>query len=296
MRFNVIDILKIEVGLSFEMSRPWRFFNGVTCHSNMSTNNGCVSHCWPWPPHTSYPWRGRGYWWRPWARCCRCPRRPGGAAAVSPREQGVGWSYAESRPTSARWGSDQDLKLVSPLWWCCAVPGMPGWPVPCVAWRCRAGKPSDVDPHKQAPTQALCCDAPAASSAVVFEDDRLYTTSPGYGTPQHDGRPSPTVPLHNTRICEALISTPPHPHTTVGPIYAVAAFVGKDDVLPLSVPPLSMQNSPVVSCNAVSLCETLSNVRSTTVQMDGDQTTSYRGVGNGQVVGSHCLPGCCGGW
>ena len=63
---------------------------------------------------------------------------------------------------------------------------------------------------------ALCCDAPAASSAVVFEDDRLYTTSPGYGTPQHDGRPSPTVPLHNTRICEALTSTPPHPHTTVG--------------------------------------------------------------------------------
>ena len=47
-----------------------------------------------------------------------------------------------------------------------------------------------------------------------------------------------------------------------------------------------MQNSPVVSCNAVSLCETLSNVRSTTVQMDGDQTMSYRGVGNGQVVGS----------
>ena len=53
---------------------------------------------------------------------------------------------------------------------------------------------------------------------------------------------------------------------------------------------------PVVSCNAVSLCETLFNVRSTTVQMDGDQTTSYCGVGNGQVVGSHCLPGCCGGW
>ena len=143
---------------------------------------------------------------------------------------------------------------------------------------------------------ALCCDAPVASSAVVFEDDTLYTTSPGYGTPQHDGRPSPTVPLHNTRICEALTSTPPHSHTTVGPIYAVAAFVGEDDVLPLSVPPLSMQNSPVVSCNAVSLCETLSNVRSTTVQMDGDQTTSYHGVGNGPVVGSHCLPGCCGGW
>ena len=113
---------------------------------------------------------------------------------------------------------------------------------------------------------ALCCDAPAASSAIVFEDDRLYTTSPGYGTPQHDGRPSPTVPLHNTRICEALTSTPPHPHTTVGPIYAVAAFVGEDDVLPLSVPPLSMQNSPLVSCNAVSLCETLSNVRSTAIR------------------------------
>ena len=102
---------------------------------------------------------------------------------------------------------------------------------------------------------ALCCDAPAASSAVVFEDDTLYTTSPGYGTPQHDGRPSPTVPLHNTRICEALTSTPPHPHTTVAPIYAVAAFVVEVDVLPLSVPPLSMQNSPVVSCNAVSLCD-----------------------------------------
>ena len=125
---------------------------------------------------------------------------------------------------------------------------------------------------------ALCCDAPAASSVVVFEDNRLYTTSPGYGTPQHDGRPSPTVPLHNTRICEALTSTPPHPHTTVGPIYAVAAFVGEDDVLPLS-----MQNSPVVSCNAVSLCETLSNVRSTTVQMDGDQTSSYRGVETGRL-------------
>ena len=102
---------------------------------------------------------------------------------------------------------------------------------------------------------AMCCDAPAASSAVDFEDDRLYTTSPGYGTPQHDGKSSPTVSLHNTRICEALTSTPPHPHKTVGPIYAVAAFVGEDDVLPLSVPPLSMQNSPVVSCNAVSLCE-----------------------------------------
>ena len=45
MRFNFIDVLKIEVGLSFEMSRPWRFFNGVTCHSNMSTNSGCVRHC-----------------------------------------------------------------------------------------------------------------------------------------------------------------------------------------------------------------------------------------------------------
>ena len=65
----------------------------------------------------------------------------------------------------------------------------------------------------------------------------------------------PQLSLHNTRICEALTSTPPHPHKTVGPIYAVAAFVGEDDVLPLSVPPLSMQNSPVVSCNAVSLCE-----------------------------------------
>ena len=170
MRYNCIDILKIEVGLSFEMSRPWRFFNGVTCHSNMSTNSGCVRHCWPWPPHTSYPWRGRGSWWRPWARCCRCPRRPGGAAAVSPREQGVGWSCAESRPTSARWGSDPDLKLASPLWWCCAVPGMPGWPVPCVAWRCRAGKPSDVDPRKQAPPQAW---ALRRCSAVLWRPCRV---------------------------------------------------------------------------------------------------------------------------
>ena len=108
---------------------------------------------------------------------------------------------------------------------------------------------------------ALCCDATAASSAVVFEDDTLYTTSPGYGTPQHDGRPSPTVPLHNTRICEALTSTPPHPHTTVGPIYSVAAFVGEVDVLSLS-----MQNSPVVSCNAVSLCDGRRQFRRTAIR------------------------------
>ena len=301
MRFNFIDILKIEVGLSFEMSRPWRFFSGVTCHSNMSTNSGCVRHCWPWPPHTSYPWRGRGSWWRPWARCCRCPRRPGGAAAVSPREQGVGWSCAESRPTSGRWGSDPDLKLASPLW-CDVVPCQE-----CLGGQCRVWPGVVVLVNHLTLTRenrhhhrrehfvdvALCCDAPARVLGRCFRRWQVVHDVPRIW---HDGRPSPTVPLHNTRICEALTSTPPHPHTTVGPIYAVAAFVGEDDVLPLSVPPLSMQNSPVVSCNAVSLCEMLSNVRTTTVQMDGDQTTSYRGVGNGPVVGSQCLPGCCGGW
>ena len=43
------------------MSRPWRFFNGVTCHSNMSTHSGNDSRTPPTHGEEEVPGEGPGH-------------------------------------------------------------------------------------------------------------------------------------------------------------------------------------------------------------------------------------------